>query len=229
MKRVVMYQKWHHLLFLHWPVEAGVIRRIIPPTLDVDTYEGRAYVGLVLFTMTGIRPRCLPGVPYFSAFHEFNLRTYVRQGDTAAVWFVSLDAASAPAVRVARKRFLLPYHYAKMSMCREGNSVRYESERQWPQPLPAAVTAEADLGEPNSSAELGTLDHFLIERYRLVTQSRGKMFSLQVEHGPYPLRSVSIAKVKQSLTAAMGIEVSGEPIAHFSDGVSTKIGGLIRL
>jgi hypothetical protein len=29
--RPVMYQEWHHLLFLHWEIDASILRPLIPP------------------------------------------------------------------------------------------------------------------------------------------------------------------------------------------------------
>src|SRR5690349_20824053 len=85
---VVMHQRWHHLLFLHWTVPAAALRTLLPPGLTLDTFEGRPYVGLVPFTMTGVRPARLPSFPPLSNFHETNVRTYVhREGRDPGVWF----------------------------------------------------------------------------------------------------------------------------------------------
>ena len=71
----------------------------MPPQLELDLFEGTAYVGLVPFTMTGVRPVGLPPVRGISSFHETNVRTYVhREGRDPGVWFFSLDAANRIAV-----------------------------------------------------------------------------------------------------------------------------------
>src|SRR5687768_2328582 len=94
-----MYQRWRTLSFLHWKVSAAELAPLLPPGLEVDTFEGDAWVGLVPFTMRGVRPRFLPPAPGLSAFHETNARTYVHQrGSAPGVWFFSLDAASRVAV-----------------------------------------------------------------------------------------------------------------------------------
>ena len=111
----VMRQNWRDLLFIHWPIRPESLRPLIPPPLDLDLFQGTAYVGLVPFTMTGVRPIGLPAVRGLSNFHETNVRTYVRVGDRdPGVWFFNLEAANSIAVRIARRLFHLPYQYARM-------------------------------------------------------------------------------------------------------------------
>ena len=118
-QRAVMRQRWADLLFLHWPVAPETLQPLLPPGLTLDTFEGQAYVGLVPFTMTGVRPVWAPPVRWLSNFHETNVRTYVhREGKDPGVWFFSLDAANSIAVRIARAAWKLPYHYARMSLSR---------------------------------------------------------------------------------------------------------------
>ena len=77
------------------------IARLLPPGLDVDIFDGTAYVGIVPFTIPLTRTARL-GAPMAPAFHEINLRTYVhRGGRDPGVWFFSLDA-DQPAGRRGR-------------------------------------------------------------------------------------------------------------------------------
>jgi uncharacterized protein YqjF (DUF2071 family) len=73
------YQRWRDLLFLHWTVPEQVLRSLVPPALEIDTYGGDAYVGLVPFAMLGVRPVWLPERMGFD-FLETNVRTYVHTG-----------------------------------------------------------------------------------------------------------------------------------------------------
>src|SRR5690606_7514720 len=107
---VVMHQIWRYVLFLHWSIPPERLRPLLPPGLELDLYRGEAYVGLVPFTMTGVRPVLTPSIPFVSSFHETNLRTYVHvEGRDPGVWFFSLDAASTLAVIGARAALSLPY------------------------------------------------------------------------------------------------------------------------
>ncbi len=82
----VMYQQWRDLLFVHWPVDAQLVQRLIPRPLEVEQFAGSAWLGFVPFTMRNVRPRYLPAVPGLSGFAETNIRTYVRcNGDRPGV------------------------------------------------------------------------------------------------------------------------------------------------
>src|SRR5262249_39725517 len=65
-QRALMRQKWRDLLFVHWPIPPEALRPLVPPQLELDLFDGNAYVGLVPFTMTGVRPvglSAVAGVP----------------------------------------------------------------------------------------------------------------------------------------------------------------------
>lgn len=127
----VMYQDWEHLLFAHWEWDPEEIQKTLPPGLTVDTFEEKAYLGLVPFYMNKIRPRFFPAIPGLSWFLEMNLRTYVydEQG-RAGVWFYSLDCNQPLAVMVARKSYRLPYEHATMRAELQDSWVNYHSTRQ---------------------------------------------------------------------------------------------------
>jgi uncharacterized protein YqjF (DUF2071 family) len=229
--RPVMYQKWRSLLFLHWSLPPEVIQVQLPPGLELDTFAGHAYIGLVLFTMRDVRPAGLPAVPWLSSFHETNVRTYVHAGGRdPGVWFFSLDAANPVAVAIARRWFHLPYHHARMSLKRDGSSIHYTSHRLWPGPVPALTSIRCvRKGNPEPAAA-GTLDHFLIERYLLYTTSGGQVCCGQVHHAPYPVQSAKVLDLEESLLAALGLpRPDAPPVIHYSEGVDVEIFSLRRV
>jgi uncharacterized protein len=229
-----MRQKWRDLLFVHWAVSPQAIRPLVPPQLDLDLFEGTAYIGLVPFTMTGVRPVWLPPVWGLSSFHETNLRTYVRMGDRdPGVWFFNLEAANSIAVRLARALFHLPYHRARMFLERErlGNqestspaTIVYAGVRLWPGPLPASYTIRATPGEQTRLAQAGTLEHFLIERYVLYAARNARLFQGQVYHTPYPIQSAVLHSIDENILATWNLNPSESPLfAHFSKGVDVEV------
>ena len=111
----VMRMRWVDLLFAHWAVDADALRTKLPDGLELDLYDGQAWLGIVPFVMEDVGPRGLPAPPAAGRFPELNVRTYVRHEGRPGVWFLSLDAASRPAVEGARTGFGLPYFHATMS------------------------------------------------------------------------------------------------------------------
>jgi uncharacterized protein YqjF (DUF2071 family) len=213
------------LLFVHWAVPAEKLRALVPEPLVLDTHGGEAFVGLIPFDMPEVRPvRGWPAVPTAGRLLETNLRTYVRLGDAAGVWFFSLDAASTLAVIGARVGFGLPYFRARMAMERGQTRVRYQSQRLPPGPRPAALEVEYEIGAALGPAAPGTLEHFLVERYLLFARRAGRMVQARVRHTPYPLRRALVSKLDQTLTAAAGISDLGtRTVDLYSEGVDVDI------
>jgi uncharacterized protein len=231
-QRAVMRQKWRDLLFIHWPINPDALRPMIPSQLELDLFEGIAYVGLVPFTMIGVRPVGLPAMVGLSSFHETNVRTYVRVADRdPGVWFFNLEAANPLAVLLARRLFHLPYHYARMFLEHEASpqpletsSILYAGTRRWPGPLPASYSLRAAPDGPVKPALAGTLEHFLVERYILFTTWKSRTYQGRVHHTPYPLQSANLLSFDETLLAAAGIkrpEIA--PFAHFAGGVDVEV------
>ncbi|HEV3471409.1 MAG TPA: DUF2071 domain-containing protein, partial [Pyrinomonadaceae bacterium] len=157
----VMYQSWGDLLFMHWRVETAALRRLIPERLEIDTFEGEAWVGVTPFTLSGVRPVLLPALPFVSEFHEINVRTYVHLGGVPGVWFFSLDANSDLAVAGARALFRLPYFSAEITREHGEDTTVFMSSREGDSAPHASFGATWKTGEELPEAEPGTLDFFL--------------------------------------------------------------------
>lgn len=190
---VVMRQEWSHLLFLHWEASVEEIQQKLPEGLYVDTFEGKAYVGVVPFFMEKVRPAFCPCVPGLSWFQELNLRTYVHdKHGRPGVWFFTLECNQWLAVKIARLLFHLPYNHAKMSSELDSGELIYQSTRKGDD----NQLAEQEFRYPNElntreEAEVGTLDFFLLERYRLFSQRKnGTIYEGLVHHPPYQYQHI---------------------------------------
>ncbi len=215
----VLGMVWRDLLFMHWPVEADALRPLVPPSLSIDTFDGSAWLGVVPFDMTGVRPRFLPAVERLSHFPEINLRTYVTAEGKPGVWFFSLDAHSRLAVRLARATFHLPYFDAEMS-CRVSNGeVHYRSIRTHEGAPPAQFVARyGPAGEPFESGP-GTIEHFLTERYCLYSaDGSGKVRRGDIHHRLWPLQPADVEVQTLAMTQQIGLKPpEPEPVLHFSN------------
>lgn len=223
------FQRWQNLLFLHWEVPAEAIATLLPPDLTVDTFDGKAWVGVVPFTMRDVAPRWSPSVPGISHFHELNVRTYVHhKGKNPGVWFFSLDAAATIAVVIARLFWHLPYHRASMSLVVDGQSVAYSSRRHFPGPKPAEFEARYQIGKSIGRAQPGTLTHFFAERYILYANTKGGLATGRVHHVPYPLHEVTLSSWRDGMVAAASLPASKEePLALYSPGVDVDVYDLV--
>jgi len=182
-----MHQCWEHLLFLHWQYPADLLQQTLPAGLFVDTFAGRAYLGIIPFFMQKIRPAYLPPLPWLSWFLELNVRTYVhdRHG-VPGVWFYSLNANQPVAVALARTLFHLPYFNAHMRAA-VGDWIHYQSTRR---NTPGIATYRyRGLGESKEAA-VDSLEFFLLERYFLYAEKNGFLYRGQVGHAPYLFQEV---------------------------------------
>ncbi|MCG3056044.1 DUF2071 domain-containing protein, partial [Escherichia coli] len=98
--------------------------------LNIDTFEGKAFISLVPFTMTGIRFKGTPSVPRISQLHELNVRTYVEYQGERGVYFFSLDATNALGVWIARRFFHLPYLHADIMVNKRGELTEFQCRRK---------------------------------------------------------------------------------------------------
>lgn len=214
----VMRQTWNDLLFAHWPVPPEVMRPLIPPQLDLDTFEGMAWVGVVPFHMSGVRLRAFPPVPFTSAFAELNVRTYVSYGGRAGVYFFSLDAASAPAVWAARTFFHLPYFNARMPFKVENDTITYSSTRTHRHAPPARLVAAYGPTAPAFQAQPGSIEDWLTARYCLYTTGpRQQVYRGEIHHRPWPLQPAQATFTENTMAAAAGIPLSDqEPLLYFA-------------
>jgi uncharacterized protein len=220
----VMHQRWTNLLFAHWAVAPDALRPLLPPSVTLDMFEGEAWVGVIPFHMSNVRPRGVPPMPGVSAFHELNVRTYVRVGARAGVWFFSLDASNPLAVRAARAAVHLPYYDARMHMkVARDDSVEYHSERTHAGAPPATFDATyRPEGEVHRAAP-GTLEHFLVERYELFSLSRRGLLRVKIAHPPWPLQRASARIERNTMGAAAGIALTGKPAhLHFAARVNVR-------
>lgn len=216
------HQRWRELLFVHWSFDPALVRALVPPALELDLWDGRAWVGMVPFRMEATRTRWMPrglGLDFL----ETNLRTYVHRAGMPGVYFFSLEARSWLAVKAARMTWGLPYFHAAMTATRDGDRVHYTSRRK--AAAAAALDVTYDVGDPLGPSAIGTLQHFVLERYHLFAEKRGRLRRGQVHHLPYPARQATLVGLDEGLIAAAGLPAGRLETVHYSDGVEVEVFG----
>jgi uncharacterized protein YqjF (DUF2071 family) len=230
----VMYEKWENLLFLHWEYDPQAIQQTLPNGLYVDTFDGKAYLGIVPFLMRGVRPRLFPVTLGMSDFEELNVRTYVYDSaGTPGVWFYSLDANHYFAGTLARLFFNLPYFHANMTVefSSDKQEIFFSSYRYGTDPTFRTQCSYRAISQP-SLAIPGTLEFFLIERYVLFAYSkRHKLYAGRVWHNPYELADVEVNNLDENILSLDGFLKPSSDAFHklMSHGVEVDIFGLEEL
>lgn len=228
------------VLFAHWRVPPGALRPHVPRPLELDTYDGSAWLGALAFEVTEARPRALPpGLSPTGPFGQTNLRTYVRYDGDPGVHFLSIDAGSRVGAAALANAMGLPCYGAEtdVRVTTEGGrvgSVSYRSRRSHPGQPPATFAAEYGPDGDPSPVEPGSLAAFCIERERWFTVGGRPSPYLspvgngvragEIEHAPWQVAPATATVAENSLARAVGIDLDADPTFRFSPGFESLIG-----
>ena len=231
----VMTQTWNDLAFFHYAIDPPVLRALVPPSLTLELYQGVAWLTVLPFWMSNIRPPGIPAVPVLSTMPELNVRTYVTYQGKPGVFFFSLDAGNLSAVWAARLFYRLPYWHAAMKVenkgakSNDGSSVpiHYSSRRiHGPSALDGAAEFRGryqpyGIARP---ARRSSIDHFLVERYCLYAVTNKHIYRGDVHHLPYVLERCHFEIEKNTMTEPIGLRLPETPdLAHYSAGLKVLI------
>lgn len=219
---------WDTVTFVHWPVGPARIQELLPPGLQVDVYDGAAWVGLLPFVMANMRPLSLRNpiarasgptlrrmVDQVSSTPEANLRTYVRGPDGRdGLWFLTLDIGSGFLAAALRAGVGAPYHKAELTVEQDGATVRYTGSR-----VGGRVGYRLQV-QPGRRIAPSDFDVWLTGRWRAYTRHLGQLFVTPVEHEAWPLREATLDYIEQDVTDSIGLSgLTAQPMVHYSDGV----------
>jgi uncharacterized protein len=219
----IMLQRWHDLLFAHWSLAPAVMRPLVARELELDLWDGQAYVAVTPFWMSGIRPRGALPPPLLHTFPELNVRTYVRHKGVPGVYFFSLDAGSRVAVWGAKASYHLPYYLAAMKIEKDGDASRYRSQRR-EGPRPAEFRGRYWPTSPPQPRYRGSLEYFLTERYCLYTVHGGRLLRAFIHHIPWPLQNAEAQIELNTMAEAAGIHLpAARPLLHYSRNLEVLI------
>lgn len=219
----VMRQQWRDLAYIHWSYDPSVVQALLPPGLTVDTFDGRAWVGLIPFSMRKISFPLTPAVPWLGSFPEVNVRTYVTCDGIPGVWFFSLDVNRLLPAVAARGSYRLPYCFGSASNKRDGDVLRTTVKRRWPRGR-ATTHIEVSIGE--NIEESNEFENFLSARWGLYsTWWGGGLMYAPVDHPRWKLQRAQVLRLDDTLVTAAGLPApTGEPHCLFSVGVPVRIG-----
>jgi uncharacterized protein YqjF (DUF2071 family) len=230
-KKWIMLQSWRNLFFIHWPVPPALLRPHIPDPLQIDTFNGSAWLGIVPFVMEGIYPLALSPFSVTPPFSEINVRTYVMHKGKPGVYFMSLDVQNWASYTIAKRWYRLPYYPAKISFRNEGDFIHYDGIRKGKTNNQAAFSGSFLPTQEVFFAKTGSLEHWLTERYCFYSiDNKGKFFCADIHHSPWQLQKAETEITINTLFSPFTIDLLNEkPISLFSIGVDSLMWNINRI
>lgn len=228
----IMTQTWHDLLFAHWPVSPEQLRPSVPSQLEIDTLAGNAWLGIVVFRLSGVRLRGLPEVPFLSAFPEINVRTYVSDGNQSGVYFLSLDTNNPLAIAIARPWFRLAYFSSRISFTQRGDGIRFTSRRVQ-RGAPSANFSGRYSARSCTLNEPSELARWLAERYCFYacdSKSGQNMYRCDIAHRPWTLQHAQATIVQNTMALSHGIELPAvEPLLLYARYMKAHVWRVVKV
>ena len=219
---------WVNVLFAHFEADPEQLAREVP--LELDLYNGKAYVSLVAFTQKRLRPkfggRLGEWLSSPLAQHEFlNVRTYVRLGSERGIYFMVEWVPSSLAKFIGPLTYGLPYRLGRMNYKLGDGEMRGLVEAD------GRLEFQASMGEATARCQADSLEEFLLERYTAFTSRNGVLRRFRIRHEPWPKAPAECRITHDSLLSSRGWMVSTQPVvSHYSPGVrDVQIGGPQRI
>jgi uncharacterized protein YqjF (DUF2071 family) len=218
-----MNQRWNDLLLAHWRAPAVQVARLLPAGLQVDTFMGAAWLGIVPFWVDQLKLRGVPSFLGLRGYPELHVRTYVRDLETGTpgVYSFSVDAGSLLAVGAERLFFNLPCNWAEMRLNQRSEREFWFYSRRRFSRRPALFKARyRGLGPTRRLAEMqgGSLEYFLTERNCLFIRNRtGQTVRANIHMVLSPLEDAEAEIECNDLAAAIGIHLQPqEPVFYYA-------------
>jgi len=202
----LLYQEWHQVLLLHWKIDPKLLLRLIPEHLQLDTFDGSAYISIIAFNVENFRSSA-GKLPFISSFQEINVRTYVTCNGIKGIYFFSLYADKLLAVIGAKLFYRLPYRSATIEkqekvLRAQGNYLR----------LKVSYETGALINDRTP------LDIWLSERHAFYQQIKNKVYRCDIHHREWPLEKVSVKEQSTFIAVTPPVQSFLKPFdaAHYA-------------
>lgn len=224
----LLSQSWNDVLFAHFAMDPPTLRRLVPRELTLDLYDGIAWLTILPFYTSHLRPSGIPPLPGLSYFPQLILRTYVTMENKPGFYYFSVDTSNLSAVWLARIFFRMQYWHSSLQISGATVRARNSADREiyfrakrlhGPKALEGPVKFEVAYAPEGEAARARprSLDEFLAERYCLYTENRGRFYRIEVHHQPWPLLRASVEIRENTLAAPLGLALPAKPdLCHFS-------------
>jgi uncharacterized protein len=201
----MFYARWDRALFIHYAADAAALQPDVPFQLDLR--HGLAYVSIVAFTLSRMRPRIggRIGECLFKPIgtHEFlNVRTYVRHRGEPGIYFLAEWLSNPLSVKLGPRTFGLPYRFGRLRYEHAPNGRALRGTVDAPE---GRLEYEGNVrGSDFGPSEAGSVTEFVVERYTAFTQRRRRARFFRVWHLPWEQAPVEIEVNADTLIASTG-------------------------
>ena len=199
---------------MHIPIPQESLRGQIPNGLELDTYDGKAWISIIPFEITNMRLHFTPSLPFIHSLLELNVRTYVKRDGETGVYFFSLDANQLLTV-LGGRIFQAPYHYASIHMKKKQDWIYFTSKRKSESSISFTGQYRPTSREYKPSAS--SLAYWLVERYIFWSEHNGTLYRGDIFHDSWELQDTEVLLTKENmLPEFLGQEQAGNPIFHYA-------------
>lgn len=194
---------WERVLMIHYEVEPQQLQAAVP--FELDLHDGRTFVSLVAFTLSGMRPwhggKLAAWLLKPIATHEFlNVRTYARCDEEAGIYFVAEWLSNRFSVALGPKSFGLPYRFGSIKYDhRWADGVAHGRVEDGDRSSVLSYEAQFDARCDLHGCDRGSLTEWLMERYTAFTSIGSKRRFFRVWHLPWPQVEARVTVSNRSL------------------------------
>jgi uncharacterized protein YqjF (DUF2071 family) len=223
----MFYARWDRAVFIHYAADPVTLQRDVP--FELDLREGRAFVSIVAFTLSKMRPRIGGRFGEWIlkpiATHEFlNVRTYVRHRGEPGIYFLAEWLSNPLSVHLGPRTFGLPYKFGRLiyEHARVRGNIRGDVEAR-----EGRLSYQGDVAARSFvPSEPGSLTEFMVERYTAFTFNRKRRRLFRVWHEPWPQAPLEMNITADDLVGSTGAWwKSAEYLtANYSPGVEVWMG-----
>jgi uncharacterized protein YqjF (DUF2071 family) len=198
---------WENIIMANYEIAPEKLIPFLPKGVELDLYEGKAYVSLVGFMFKKTKLFNVP-IPHFGTFEEINLRFYVvrKEGDTVKRGVVFINETIPYPIVAWMANKLYKEHYTvvptKHEITTESKSKKVQFEwllnKKW-NSIYVEATTEAKVMESQS------LEKFIFEHYygyTKIDQNNTEEYKLQ--HPSWRVNQVLDYKMDCDFTAMYG-------------------------
>jgi uncharacterized protein YqjF (DUF2071 family) len=201
----MFYARWDRAVFIHYEADPATLQAQVPFQLDLR--GGHAFVSLVAFTLSRMRPRIGGRIGEWLfkpiATHEFlNVRTYVHHRGEPGIYFLAEWLSNPFSVRLGPRTFGLPYRFGRLNYDHASidGALRGKVEAYGGRLAYAGEVYGPDL----AASEPESLTEFVLERYTAFTQQRNRARFFRVWHIPWEQAPADIEVSADTLLAGTG-------------------------